>query len=89
MRHCACEFISVDAVVVHISHSGHCVWAVQKTTTTSRSWMTPDGSWPASVSRKGLRTHFGQHPAAEIITSLPGLGPILGARLLGEFGDDP
>lgn len=36
-----------------------------------------------------VRTHFGQHPAAEIITSLPGLGPILGARLLGEFGDDP
>lgn len=33
--------------------------------------------------------HFGQHPAAEVITSLPGLGPVLGARLLGEFGDDP
>jgi transposase len=33
--------------------------------------------------------HFGRHPAAELITSLPGLGPILGARLLGEFGDDP
>lgn len=36
-----------------------------------------------------VKTHFGQHPAAEVITSLPGLGPILGARLLGEFGDDP
>jgi len=33
--------------------------------------------------------HFGQHPAAEILTSLPGLGTVLGARLLGEFGDDP
>jgi len=33
--------------------------------------------------------HFGRHPAAELITSLPGLGVILGARLLGEFGDDP
>lgn len=32
--------------------------------------------------------HFGRHPAAELITSLPGLGVILGARLLGEFGDD-
>ena len=32
---------------------------------------------------------FGQHPAAEIITSQPGLGPILGARVLAEFGDDP
>ena len=33
--------------------------------------------------------HFGQHLAAEILTSMPGLGVILGARLLGEFGDDP
>lgn len=36
-----------------------------------------------------VKDHFGRHPAAEVITSLPGLGPILGARLLGEFGDDP
>ena len=33
--------------------------------------------------------HFGQHPDAEIVMSQPGLGPILGARVLGEFGDDP
>lgn len=33
--------------------------------------------------------HFGQHPAAEIIASQPGLGAVLGARVLGEFGDDP
>ncbi|MGV9823901.1 IS110 family transposase [Nocardia xishanensis] len=33
--------------------------------------------------------HFGQHPAAEIILSQPGLGPVLGARVLAEFGDDP
>ena len=26
---------------------------------------------------------------AEIIVSQPGLGPILGARVLAEFGDDP
>jgi transposase len=30
---------------------------------------------------------FGQHPDAEIITSQPGLGVILGARVLAEFGD--
>ena len=35
-----------------------------------------------------VETHFGQHPAAEIITSQPGLGPVLGARVLAEFGDD-
>jgi transposase len=33
--------------------------------------------------------HFGQHPDAEVIASLPGLGPILAARVLGEFGDAP
>jgi transposase len=32
---------------------------------------------------------FGQHPDAEIITSQPGLGPVLGARVLAELGDDP
>lgn len=32
---------------------------------------------------------FGRHPDAEIYLSMPGLGPILGARVLGEFGDDP
>ncbi|MFC9768544.1 IS110 family transposase [Rhodococcus jostii] len=33
--------------------------------------------------------HFGRHPDAEIILSQPGMGPLLGARALGEFGDDP
>jgi transposase len=32
---------------------------------------------------------FGQHPDAEIYLSQPGLGPILGARVLAEFGDGP
>ncbi|WP_433356070.1 IS110 family transposase [Microtetraspora malaysiensis] len=36
-----------------------------------------------------VEAHFGQHPAAEIVLSQPGLGPILGARVLAEFGDDP
>jgi len=31
---------------------------------------------------------FGQHPDAEIYLSQPGLGIILGARVLAEFGDD-
>ncbi|GAA2352742.1 hypothetical protein GCM10010170_043680 [Dactylosporangium salmoneum] len=33
--------------------------------------------------------HFGRHRDAERYLSLPGLGPVLGARVLGEFGDDP
>jgi transposase len=36
-----------------------------------------------------VEAHFGQHPDAEIYRSQPGLGAILGARVLGEFGDDP
>jgi transposase len=33
--------------------------------------------------------HFRRHPDAELYTSLPGLGVVLGARVLAEFGDDP
>jgi len=36
-----------------------------------------------------LAAHFETHPDAAIYRSLPGLGVILGARVLGEFGDDP
>jgi transposase len=36
-----------------------------------------------------VETDFGQQPDAEIYLSQPGLGPVLGARVLGEFGDDP
>jgi len=33
--------------------------------------------------------HFGRHRDAETYASQPGLGVILGARVLAEFGDDP
>ena len=36
-----------------------------------------------------VEAHFGQHPDAEIILSQPGLGAVLGARVLAEFGDAP
>jgi transposase len=36
-----------------------------------------------------LVDRFDTHPDAKIIRSLPGLGMILGARVLAEFGDDP
>ncbi len=36
-----------------------------------------------------VKAHFGRHPAVEIYRSQPGLGEVLGARVLGEFGDDP
>ena len=36
-----------------------------------------------------LRRSFEKHPDVEIVRSLPGLGVVVGARVLGEFGDDP
>jgi transposase len=36
-----------------------------------------------------LVASFEGHPDAEILCSLPGLGSVLGARVLAEFGDDP
>jgi transposase len=35
-----------------------------------------------------VEANFGKHPDAEIYLSQPGLGGVLGARVLGEFGDD-
>jgi len=36
-----------------------------------------------------VKEHFGRHPDAEVYLSQPGMGAILGARVLAEFGDDP
>jgi hypothetical protein len=36
-----------------------------------------------------LTERFREHPDAAIYLSLPGIGSMLGARMLGEFGDDP
>ena len=38
---------------------------------------------------KRVETDFGQHPDGEIYLSQPGLGVVLSARVLAEFGDDP
>ena len=35
-----------------------------------------------------VEAHFGEHPDAKIVLSQPGLGPVLGARVLAEFGDE-
>jgi hypothetical protein len=39
--------------------------------------------------QEGVEAYFGLHPDVEIYRSQPGLGPILGARELAEFGDAP
>ena len=42
-----------------------------------------------AVMEDQVGAHFGRHPDAEIVLSQPGLGKVLGARVLAEFGDDP
>jgi transposase len=42
-----------------------------------------------TVLEQQLTTDFELHPDAPVVRSLPGLGTILGARVLGEFGDTP
>jgi transposase len=42
-----------------------------------------------TVLQRQVDEHFRVHPDAEIIMSQPGLGPVPGARVLAEFGDDP
>jgi transposase len=41
-----------------------------------------------AILEEQVEAQFAKHPAAKIVLSQPGLGPILGARVLGEFGDD-
>lgn len=41
-----------------------------------------------AVIEEALGEGFDGHPDAKIVRSLPGLGTVLGARVLGEFGDD-
>lgn len=41
------------------------------------------------VLERELGRTFDTHPQAQILRSVPGLGPILAARILAEIGDDP
>ena len=38
---------------------------------------------------KALSSEFDQHPQSALLRSVPGLGPVLAARILAEIGDDP
>ena len=56
----------------------------------TRSAMTLIGAFNTEITEleAALSEHFEQHPDAKVVRSLPGLGTVLGARVLGEFGDD-
>jgi len=51
--------------------------------------MIAEMSAQTAVLAAELEAGFEQHPDAVVVRSLPGLGTILGARVLGEFGDEP
>ena len=42
-----------------------------------------------AVLEEQVKAHFGEHPDVQVYLSQPGLGQLLGARVLAEFGDDP
>ena len=58
--------------------------AVQSIVTTVQTTKTAIGDLETA-----LAACFDSHPDAEILRSLPGLGVVLGGRVLGEFGDEP
>lgn len=61
--------------------------AYAKTTAASVSLLREMTSQIAQLEAE-LSRNFERHPDAEIYRSLPGLGVVLGARVLSEFGDD-
>ncbi len=63
--------------------------AVAATTTTAAVGIITELNRQLADLETTLADHFETHPDADICRSLPGLGVILGARVLGEFGDDP
>ncbi|MCP3857927.1 MAG: IS110 family transposase, partial [Actinomycetia bacterium] len=65
------------------------VTAAFAATTRSAAGLITEINHQISELETELATHFEQHPDADIYLSLPGLGVTLGARVLGEFGDDP
>lgn len=58
--------------------------------TITRSAVTLIGAFNTEIEEleAALSEHFEQHPDAKVVVSLPGLATVLGARVLGEFGDD-
>ena len=63
--------------------------AAMGATVTAMAAVIAEMSTQIAVLEQELTAGFEQHPDAGVIRSLPGLGTILGARVLGESGDAP
>ncbi len=58
-------------------------------TTAAQAKIVGDLNEQIAVLEAKLNERFSQHPDAELLLRLPGLGVILAARVLAEFGDAP
>jgi transposase len=70
-------------------HASAQVSAAFAAVTTSAVTLIAETNRQIDALQASLAEHFEQHPDAAIYLSLPGLGEVLGARVLGEFGDAP
>jgi transposase len=59
------------------------------TATAAQTQILSDLNEQIAVLEAKLEQRFSQHPDAELLLRLPGLGVILAARVLAEFGDAP
>lgn len=72
----------------HLEASPGVVAGLTVTTTATVAVITTINEQIVAVATQ-LAPRFEQHPDAVIYLSMPGCGVTLGARMLGEFGDDP
>ena len=79
------------AAALQAAHLGQPVQVVAAYAATVRAQVAILGVLNTQIKTldKQVRTHFLKHPDAQIYLSQPGLGFVLGARVLAEFGDDP
>ena len=63
--------------------------AAMGATVTAQAGVIAEMNTQITALEQQLEADFEQHPDAEVVRSLPGLGTILSARVLGEFGGAP
>jgi transposase len=85
------EKVTAIQSVLRGEHLGRDAVITSAYAVTTRSIVAVLGAIDAQVKtlQGQVEEFFGRHPDAEIVLSQPGMGAILGARVLGEFGDAP
>lgn len=73
---------------VEVLHQLPLVEAAMGRQTQALVWQLDAACRAADELAEAAAAAFDQHPDANILTSFPGIGPLTGARVLGEIGDD-